>query len=261
MSKITSWTFIVPEKTIHQKVPDAPVKPNIKQEYDNLDTIAKNLFPEPETKNIKCQTDGCKIEFNSVNDEIRCDDCRKYNTGLITKCSYPECNDVSKMSHNQIKYGQEKYGAKFRPFDKCITHSKSSEFTIVWAYDTKCSEEECKKHVQLNQSKLDFFKQPGMRIPKFCYDCVQKRKISKEKEVDCPCASCGDIVKMSEMQKISIEKSDHLISCEKCRTTMTKKCVKCKKDFLSKARVTELQKKLKDKYRDDPCCSMECFKK
>lgn len=244
----------------------APIKPVVKPAYENLESVKKELFPEKQQVEEKvddiskqCNTKGCPIKFITENDEIRCEECRKFNIGLVIACA-SKCGDYAKMTHKQIKIMNEN---NYKPFTKCFNCSKNNEntkFTMVWAYDEKCVTEECDGRIQLNQSKVDFFKQPHMKMPMHCYDCIQVRKADKNTNVECECATCGDKVVMSRMQKISVEKN-HLISCESCRTTMTKNCAykSCNKPFLSKARETELKTTFKKNYRDEPCCSKECF--
>jgi hypothetical protein len=275
------WMSLVSEKKKTMVPPSAPVKVDMKPVYNNLKEVVKELFPEVneelddetndnvETEEAEtednaaykvCNTKGCQKKFIPETNELRCEECREFNIGLVIPCSSHGCNDYAKMSHKQLKIMKEN---NYKPFSKCFDCSKKksdNDFTMVWAYDEKCHTQECDGRIQLNQSKVDFFKQPHMKMPVHCYDCIQVRKADKTTNVECECATCGDTVVMSKMQKISVEKN-HLISCESCRTTMTKKCAykTCNKPFLSKARETELKTTFRKNYREEPCCSKECF--
>ena len=289
------WMRLVSEKKT--MVPSAPVKVEKKPVYKDLKEVAKQLFPplqqEPDEElddetndNIEteeaeeeaaeeteetneeaddavykgCNTKGCPKKFIQENGELRCAECREFNIGLVIHCAF-KCGDYAKMTHKQVKFMKDN---NYKPFTKCFDCSKKKnnddDFTMVWAYDEKCVTNECDGRIQLNQSKVDFFKQPHMKMPVHCYDCIKERKVDKTTNVECECATCGDTVVMSKMQKISVEKN-HLISCESCRTTMTKKCAHktCNKPFLSKARETELKTTFKNSYREEPCCSKEWF--
>jgi hypothetical protein len=267
-------------------VPAAPVKAPNKPVYDNLDKVAKALFKEETNDNIeseeqneeeqneeheeeqneeehddnqkKCKTIGCNNKFSSDNDKIlRCDTCREKNIGLVIPCAHNGCTDYAKMTHKQIRDRAEK---NLGNFTFCWEHSMSEGYTTVWAYDEKCKTNECDGRIQLNQGKLDFYKQPHMKMRLYCFDCLNDRKNMKNTEIECDCATCDNKVFMLQSQVTFLEKNYHLVGCSDCRK-FNRVCAntKCKKDFHSINREAEMKAKYKDKFVSPVCCSKECF--
>jgi hypothetical protein len=250
-------------------VPAAPVKVPNKPVYDNLDNVSKVLFKDDvkndetnahdDNQNKKmCNTKGCPNKFNSDNDKIlRCDKCREHNIGLVIPCAYHGCTDYAKMTYKQIKDRADK---NLDNFTFCYNHCMSDGYTTVWAYDEKCKTYECDGRIQLNQGKLDFYKQPHMKMRLYCFDCLNDRKSFKNTEIECDCATCDNKVQMLQSQVIFLEKGQHLIGCSDCRK-FNRECKndKCKKMFHSINREAEMKAKYKDKYTSPVCCSKECF--
>jgi hypothetical protein len=261
-----------------QAVPSAPVKVPNKPVYNNLEKVAKVLFKEDTNDNIdseevddddtnaqddnqnkkQCNTKGCPNKFDSDNDKImRCDTCREHNIGRVIPCAHHGCTDYAKMTYKQIRDRAEK---NLGNFTFCYNHSMSDGYTTVWAYDEKCKTDECEGRIQLNQGKLDFYKQPHMKMRLYCFDCLNERKDSKNTEIECDCATCDNKVHMLQSHVTFLEKGQHLIGCSDCRK-FNRECAntKCKKMFHSINREAEMKAKYKDKYTSPVCCSKECF--
>ena len=59
-------------------IPSAPVKLVVKTEYENLESVIKELFPEKqqvEDTSKQCNTKGCPIKITTENNEIYCKEC------------------------------------------------------------------------------------------------------------------------------------------------------------------------------------------
>jgi hypothetical protein len=218
-----------------------------------------------------CVTDGCTVKFDPIATEKRCTDCRVHKTAYIRECTVDDCTEKIYMSFQNIKDGKAKFGADFKYYTKCMTHSKkpkkinietetmtNTEEDTTIVYDMTCIKDECNNKVMLNQSQLNFFQQDHMEIPKYCNSCRKERKSSKETMIECNCVSCDDTFEISEMMKSSLESKKHLITCGACRKTNTRTCNYCRKSFFSMAQEAALRKQYKKDFKPPSCCSKEC---